>query len=76
MIISALVGGGLSSLGKWWLDRRKQDTEIDKDLEGRLREMLATERDHCEREMIALHVKIALQEKEIEWLKERLNIGK
>lgn len=75
MILSALVGGGLSSLGKWWLDRRKLDTEIDKDLEGRLREMLATERDHCEREMVLLRVKIELQEKEIQELKKRLNIG-
>jgi hypothetical protein len=37
--------------------------------------MLATEREHCEREMVALHVKIEIQEKEIERLKKRLNIG-
>lgn len=75
ILVSALTGGGLSALGKWLLDRRKSVSEIDKDLEGRLREMLATEREHCEREMVLLHVKIELQEKEIQALKKRLNIG-
>ena len=72
IIVSLLTGGGLSALGNWLLARRKSNSEIDKDLEGRLREMLKTEREHCERELLRLNLEIEFQAKEISDLKKVL----